>query len=194
MLSNNFRVGDRVSANPEVWQWHTAGTVVEICMDCCKVEWDSKDVSPFPASESCHSWFNHYNLIPREEKKMTKFRIGSIVCPMWDKDRRGKVTGYINESLVSVRWFPDPVYQESTESWHESNLVFVTPKDNAIRAIKCKPIESTYPIAGGDWRYVVINTLQDEAVAAFVNHEDAEDYVDSDKNSGTFMIREIDNS
>lgn len=126
---------------------------------------------------------------------MSRFRIGSIVCPMWDKERRGKVTGYINEALVKVVWFPNSVYPESsTESWHETNLMHVSPKEKTVKTIRCKPIESEYPIVDGNWSFVVVNTVNKEAVAAFVTHEDAEEYVDSTSFRDDFIIREVDNS
>jgi hypothetical protein len=113
---------------------------------------------------------------------------------MWDKERRGKVVGYINDALVSVRWFPDAVYQESTESWHETNLMHVSPKESVYDMIKVKPIESEYPIAGGSWQYIVVNTLNKEAIAAFTTHEDAEEYVDGTMCREDYTIREVDNS
>ena len=124
---------------------------------------------------------------------MSKFRTGSIVCPIWDKERRGKVVGYdINHTMVSVRWFPDAEHQESaTENWHETNLMFVSPKEKPVNTIKCKPIESEYPIATGNWQYVVVNILNKEAVAMFTTHEDAEEYVDNTFTREDYAIREV---
>jgi hypothetical protein len=96
--------------------------------------------------------------------------------------------------MVSVRWFPDNANDACIESWHETNLMHVSPKQSIHNMIKCKPIESEYPIAGGSWSFVVVNILNKEAVAAFVTHEDAEEYINSTFNHENYTIREVDNS
>lgn len=118
---------------------------------------------------------------------MTEYhRTGSIVCPIWDKERRGKIVGRDGE-LCTVKWFE----QKELESWHDSNLTFVIPQEKKMYTLKCKPMPNTLEIEEGGWKYVVVNRHTDKIVSAFVSDMDAEQYVQN--YPGAYYIREVDN-